>query len=102
MRKRRAQTFTAVPDWAIPAEDKGGHALASSFAVAELENQWVRLSAATQRALLGHPVFGKQEILVEDAGVQVRRSAFGTDTARTRFSFDDVTRAARARRKLLP
>lgn len=103
MRKRAKIKFTDVPEWAIDKTRKDGPSMASAFALADLEDQWLRLSSATQRAILGYPVFGKQEILVEDSGVQVRRSAaFGTDSARTRFSWTAVTRAARDERKLLP
>lgn len=91
-----------IPRWAI-SEEKDGPALASAFKLADLEDKWVRLDAATQRKLIGYPVFGKQALRVLDRGVEISRSAaFGTDVARSLFPFEVVTHAARNRRKLLP
>ncbi|SFB19838.1 hypothetical protein [Azotobacter beijerinckii] len=78
--KKTTIKFVEIPTWAIP--DKADYlALFETIALAGLEGSWIRLSAATQRAVIGHAVFGKQEFRVNaDGSVDVCRSVcFGTD-----------------------
>ena len=90
----------AVPVWVIGNENDGP-AVASALALAELEGRWIRLSAATQRKLLGFPVFGKRAIYSDGGNVRTMHSAaFGTDANVDIWTWADVTRAAREKRQL--
>lgn len=92
--------FVVIPTWALSNHQDGG-ALASALSLAELENRWVRLSADTQRKIVGYPVFGKQMIYSDGTSVRVHRSvAFGTDSDVREYSWGDVTSAAREGKKL--
>jgi hypothetical protein len=95
--------FTAIPAWAIPAK-ADRYTLYETFALLKLEGQWVRLSAADQRAVIGHAVFGKQEFRVNaDGTVDVRRSAcFGLDTEQQNYFPAWVRAAVEACKKLRP
>ena len=83
MKKRTvtAASFATLPAWTLPAPaDRGLYALGAALALAELENRWVKLSAATQRAVIGSNKFGKQSIGIFDGSLMVSRSVcFGTD-----------------------
>lgn len=72
--------FQAIPQWAIPAKPDAG-ALFETFALLGIEGQWVRLSAADQRAIMGAVVFGKKEIKIEDGEIAILGPsiAFGQD-----------------------
>lgn len=78
--KKTTIEFAAIPAWALPATP-GALSFFETIALADLEGKWIRLSADTQRALLGSNVFGKQEIKVHaDGNVTVTRSTcFGMD-----------------------
>jgi hypothetical protein len=71
--------FNAIPAWTLPTTPDS-LALFECIALAGLEGQWIRLDAATQRAIMGANVFGKQQIRIDaDGELCVRRSTcFGT------------------------
>ena len=94
-------TFATIPAWAMP-DAPHANGLFEAIALAGLEGQWVRLDAATQRALMGYPVLGKNEFCVESDGrVGVMRSkCFGTMREQTAYDPADVRAAVAARVKL--
>lgn len=100
-RRRKGRIyFATIPDWAIGA-GKDGPTLASAISLADLEERWIRLDAATQRKILGYPVFGKRAIYSN--GTELRTSysaAFGTDSVTEIWSWGAITKAARARKSL--
>lgn len=105
-KKRRGRgniEVVAVPDWVVN-EIKDGPAMASALALAELEDKWLRLSAADQNKLVGYAVFGKKAIYIDSTSpseVRIMHSAaFGTDASISRYNWNAVTRAARERRRL--
>jgi hypothetical protein len=79
MKTAKPLTFATIPAWALP-ETPGVEGFYAAIALAGMEDKWVRLSADTQRALLGKVVFGKREIKVDDLGeiAQLRTVCFGT------------------------
>lgn len=87
-------TFTEIESWAIP-QTASVRSFFETIALVQKEGVWIRLSAKTQRALLGAVVFGKQEILVSDSGsVKVRRSAcFGTDYEMSEYEAHKISYA---------
>lgn len=90
-----------LPDWVLPGLQKDGASMAAALALASLEDKWIRLDAATQRKLLGFPVFGKRAILVDsnDGSVLVYQSALGGGYTRT-LDWSDVTRLAHLKRMI--
>lgn len=89
-----------IPDWAI-GDQKDGAVVASALALADLEKQWIRLDAATQRKLLGFPVFGKRAIYSDGIDVRTMHSAaFGMDASIEIWPWEEVTRAAKLKRRL--
>lgn len=95
--------FTNIPTWAIP-QKADRWTFFETMALLGLENQWIRLSAANQRALLGAAVFGKQEIMVDEFGtVSVRRvTCFGMDSERAEYSPIKVRETVAQNKKLSP
>jgi hypothetical protein len=95
--------FTNIPDWAIPKK-ADRYTFYETMALLGLENQWVRLSAAMQRALLGTNVFGKQQFMVDDLGVVTvsRSSCFGMDCEIAQYDAIRVRAAVEQNKKLSP
>lgn len=95
--------FTAIPAWAKPAK-ADRWTLYETFALLKLEGQWVRLSAADQRAVIGYPVFGKQEFRVNaDGTVDVRRvTCFGNDCEQRDYFPAWIRAAVEACKRLSP
>ena len=95
--------FATIPDWAMPTKPDT-LALFEAVALADLEDQWIRLDATTQRALIGFPVFGKQEFQISKAGeLRIsRQTCFGADSEVAEYSLARVSKAASARLKLSP
>ena len=77
----------------------------SAIALAGMEHRPIRLSAATQRALLGYPVFGKRVITVNgDKGTvscTVSRG-FGMDYEQAYYTRATVQSAVNTRKQLIP
>ena len=82
-----AMQFTAIEQWAMP-KVPGILSFFETIALSDLEGKEIRLAAATQRAILGFPVFGKQPFTVHDDGsVTVRITiAFGQDSEERTYS----------------
>jgi hypothetical protein len=100
MRKKKLE-YTEIPDWAIDKERKDGPAMSSALALTKLEGKEIRLTAAMQRKLLGFPVFGKQSIRGHDDRVTVcRKVGFGLDFDCHEFHWNEVTKAAKDKKKL--
>lgn len=81
MKTPKPLTFTTIPTWAMP-EQAGVSGFFTTIALAGLEGTWIRLSADTQRALLGKVIFGKQQIRVagDDGEIAVfHKVGFGLD-----------------------
>ena len=98
-----ALTFAVIPAWALPTAPHAT-ALFEVAALAGIEGQWVRLDAATQRALMGFAVFGKQSIRVNaDGTVTVSRSTcFGMDSEQHDYPPALINAATTARKRLSP
>jgi len=94
MRARRPLTFETIPAWAIDADSsKSRHTIAAAIELAELTGKWFRLTAASQRELFGHVLFGKCKMYVDHDGIRAVRSVcFGTDFTDVRLTWDDVER----------
>jgi hypothetical protein len=86
--------FQEIAAWAIqPTPD--ARALFETVALLNLENKWIRLSAATQRAVMGANVFGKKEFKIgTDGELMVAHSvAFGQDKEIIYYTLADIERA---------
>jgi hypothetical protein len=102
MRKVK-MTFQAIPQWALPAK-ADARAMFETAALLGIEGQWIRLSAADQRAIMGHDVFGMQEFCVcEDGTIRVRRSvAFGMDKETGAYECQYIQGAINAQLRIAP
>ena len=92
-----------IPDWAKPdAPHKS--AIFEVVALAGIEGKWIRMSAADQRAIIGHPVFGKQSICVKEDGTVdvVRKTCFGSDSEIATYTPDRIARAVAEKKRLSP
>ena len=73
--------FTQIPAWTFENTSKDWYSLAAALVLAGLENKWVKLSADTQRAILGGNRIGKQSVGIFDGELKVtRKVCFGTDS----------------------
>lgn len=69
-----------IPAWAIDNRTPDRYTVAAAFELAELTGQWIRLTAASQRAVFGSKLFGKCKLKVDENGItSVRSVCFGTD-----------------------
>ena len=95
--------FTNIPAWAIPKK-ADRYTFYETMALLNLENKWIRLSAAMQRALLGANVFGKQQFMVNDMGVVTvsRSSCFGMDCEIGEYDAIRVLQAVTENKKISP
>lgn len=95
--------FVNIPEFAIP-ECPGALALYETFALLGIENQYVRMSASDQRAIMGAAPFGKQQFMVMDNGdVRILRSAcFGNDFEMAEYEPTKIKGAIAAKKKLSP
>lgn len=100
---RNATTFTEMPIWTLTAKP-GVLSFFEAIALAGFEGKWIRLSAATQKALLGSNVFGRQEFRVTTEGVvEVARStAFGQDCEIGQYDLHTIKTAIASRVRLSP
>lgn len=96
-------TFAALPDWVFPAKPDA-LALYEAIALAGLEGQWIRLSADTQRRLIGSNVFGKQEMRLNADGTfeVIISTCFGADSEQSSYSANVINGAASAGKRLSP
>lgn len=81
MRKRCAHPMAILPEWTYKGARQDLYTLATALVLAGYENKWVKLAAATQRAVLGEARFGKQSIGLFNGELMItRRVCFGTDS----------------------
>jgi hypothetical protein len=88
----------ALPDWTV-TDAKDAYSLGAAITLAGLENTWIRLTAATQRAVLGFPVFGKATILFDGEQWRVNRNVCGGGHVEF-FTAAQVNRAAAGRKRV--
>lgn len=81
MNKRRTHPTATLPEWTYKGAKPDLYTLAAALVLAGYENKWVKLTAATQRAVVGEARFGKQSVGLWDGELMVtRRVCFGTDS----------------------
>lgn len=94
--------FATLPSWTRPAR-RDALAFFETIALAGLENQWIRVSAADQRDVMGAVIFGKQELRVTDQGVEVTRSVgFGQDAETATYGVERMRVAIASGKSLAP
>lgn len=95
--------FAELPDFVFPDAPHRG-AIFEAIALAGLEGQWIRLSADTQRRLMGHPVFGKQAFRVLDNGnIEVTyKNCFGSNSEFQEYTATYLWAAAEAKKCVSP
>ena len=94
-----------VPAWAYDGCAPSAYTFFAAIALAGLEDVAIRLDAATQRALLGFPVFGRRVFQVDarTGMVRVLKSAcFGTDCNSGDYPASIVRLAAERKKGLNP
>jgi hypothetical protein len=73
--------YVTLPTWTYEGASKDWYTLGAALVLADLENRWVKLNAATQRVVLGDNRFGRQSVGIFDGELKVtRRVCFGTDS----------------------
>lgn len=93
MKTRKPMKFVDIPPWAIDTAERSRYTVAAAFRLAELSDVWVRLTAATQRAIFGAVLFGKCSIRCGTDGIHTSRTAcFGTDFVATIIEWDGLER----------
>ena len=97
--------FDALPDWTYAGADAGIYTFCTALCLAKLGGKWVRLTADTQRKLLGFPVFGKQSFKydIETGNILVaRKVCFGTDCEIWEGHYTEIRDLAYAKKKIVP
>ena len=96
--------FATIPEWTHDQQPAGIACFFSAIALAGLEMQTIRLSAADQRKLLGHAVFGNRAILVRPDHVveSMIKVAFGMDYESCEYSSTQIQVAAQQHKQLCP
>ena len=103
MANKTPLTFATIPAWTHDGVAASALTFFEAVALSGLEGQWIRLDAKTQRATLGFPVFGRQEIKVADGVVRVRRStAFGMDSEVNDYDLAAIREAAESGLRVSP
>lgn len=101
----RASEAAEIPSWAYEGKTPSKYTFFEAVALAGLEGKRIRLRAEVQKALLGHPVFGKRAITVDgEQGSVISTIAvcFGTDFERAVYTAENVQRAADLKKQLRP
>lgn len=95
--------FTTIPAWTLPTTPDA-RSLFEVVALAGLEGQWIRLDAATQRAIMGGNAFGKQQIRISADGelFVTRSTCFGQDSETGTVTLSTLVRAISEKLKLSP
>lgn len=89
----RTARLEQIPAWCI-SEASGFAAFVSALALAEMENKWLRISAAQQKALFGFVPFGKRAILSNGNTVRVAKTVcFGADLDEQIFTASNFPKA---------
>jgi hypothetical protein len=104
MARTKKVTFLHIASPMTMEEVRDQHDLAGLFVVNGLEGFSGHVDAATQKAIIGHNVFGKKRVHIDCDGqgkvtVSVK-VCFGTDWNSRSYSFEQVLEAARDRRQL--
>jgi hypothetical protein len=95
--------FTHIPEWTYTDVSPSVLTFFEVIALSGLEGEWIRLSADTQRKLLGHNVFGKRSIRIKDGLVEcIIKIAFGNDFEHTTYEQSHVRRAVELGKQLRP
>lgn len=83
MNTKTQTMFAELPAWTYEGATPSWYTLATAICLAGLEGKWIKLSAATQRAVLGANWIGKQSVGLFDGELQIsRKVCFGTDSHR--------------------
>lgn len=73
--------YVELPTWTYAGARQDVATLGCALALAGLENRWVKLTAAQQRAIMGRVEFGKQSVGIFDGQMMVTRQVcFGLDS----------------------
>jgi hypothetical protein len=96
-------TIISIPAWAKPKKADRYTAFEAA-ALLGFQDQWVRMSAADQRALLGFAVFGKRAFRINDNGTidVIRSTCFGADYELATYLPGRVIDAASMGKELSP
>lgn len=95
--------FADIESWTYEGNEPSVFTFVTSIALSSLEDKWIRLSAETQRKLLGFPVFGKMEFKVTDGDVLTSKSVcFGTDREIAEWSWLKVKEFISMKKRLDP
>ena len=96
-------TTITIPAWAKPTK-ADRYTLYEAAALLGFQDQWVRMTAADQRTLLGFAVFGKRAFKVNDSGTVtvIRSTCFGADAEQHEYTPGQVTSAATQNKQLSP
>lgn len=96
-------TAIKIPTWAKPTQ-ADRYTLFEAAALLGFQDQWIRMTAADQRALMGFAVFGKRAFRVNDDGTVdvIRSSCFGADTEQANYWPGHITSAAAQHKQLSP
>jgi len=94
----------AIPAWTYAGKLPSIFTFVESIALAGLEGQYIRLSAADQQVLLGYAVFGRRVIKVQGDGTVecVVDTGFGRDQDSASWPAAIVQAAAAANQQLRP
>lgn len=101
----RSSKVAELPAWTYQGKTPSKYTFFEAVALAGLEGKPFRLNAADQKALLGHPVFGKRAIVVdgqENTVTSVISVCFGTDFERAVYPADVIQLAIDHKKQLRP
>lgn len=80
MRKPVIVSVSQLPEWTYVGLPRDLYTLAAALTLVGLENRWIRLSARTQRAVIGRAFFGKRRFgLFRGQFRSIRVVCFGLD-----------------------
>ena len=100
-----SSTVADIPPWTYQGKSPSKYTFFEAVALAGLEGKRIRLDAATQKVLLGHPVFGKRAITVDGQANTVTcviSVCFGTDFERDVYPADVIQLAVDHKKQLRP
>lgn len=100
MKQRKPLEFKEVAEWSIDPKRIDRHTIATAFALNNIFNKGVRLTAKSQRAIFGFVPFGKATILVNNSGISaVKKCCFGTDFNEIIKTWPEVEAMVKSKRK---
>lgn len=93
MKTRKPMKFETIPEWAVCKSTRDRYSVGAAFMLAGFSNEWIRLTAESQRLVFGAVLFGKCQMRVANDGVHIQRMVcFGTDCSGTFFDWDALER----------